>query len=210
MDKRKLLTLGGGINQFAYRNLWLHTIHVSTTGNDTTGTGTLAAPYLTVSKAMTVAVAGDGVVIADGTYNESTSGTNLWNITSNLADWLIIEPLKGKSGSVTITGNGSTTASILISSTTSHIHFRDLTLSVKAGSASGNLLYFYGASNNLKFTRCTITPINDTKNDIYRAGALIVCLISLPLAHYTKQFNFKNLGQMIQSDGHLQAVQFKA
>lgn len=44
--------------------------YVATTGSDTTGTGTVSAPYATVAKAYTVAVAGDSIVVRGGTYRE--------------------------------------------------------------------------------------------------------------------------------------------
>lgn len=37
------------------------TIYIAPTGNDTTGTGTTGAPYLTLTKAITAATAGDTV-----------------------------------------------------------------------------------------------------------------------------------------------------
>ncbi|RFC43168.1 MAG: Protein of unknown function (DUF1565) [Verrucomicrobia bacterium] len=45
-------------------------LYVSKSGNDTTGTGTLAKPYLTISKAMSVAPAGAWVLVGSGTYAE--------------------------------------------------------------------------------------------------------------------------------------------
>lgn len=44
---------------------------VATNGNDTTGNGTESAPYATISKAYSVAVANDPIIIKGGTYNES-------------------------------------------------------------------------------------------------------------------------------------------
>lgn len=43
-------------------------IHVSPTGNDTTGDGTLGNPYLTITRAMTGAPAGSTIQLAAGTY----------------------------------------------------------------------------------------------------------------------------------------------
>lgn len=54
--------------------------HVSKTGADT-NSGTLLSPFLTISKASTLAVAGDTVFIHEGTYEEtlkpSNSGTSI-------------------------------------------------------------------------------------------------------------------------------------
>ena len=46
-------------------------IYVSTTGNDLTGNGSSSTPYLTITKAASVAVAGNVVYVLPGTYNEN-------------------------------------------------------------------------------------------------------------------------------------------
>src|SRR4051812_47884252 len=48
------------------------TIHVSSAGNDETGTGSLGAPYATLAKAVTVAADGDIISVASGTYAGAT------------------------------------------------------------------------------------------------------------------------------------------
>ena len=65
----------GGVDPFTYRDAWLHTIYVATTGNDTTGNGSRVNPYASLTKAMTVAAGGDGILLADGTYAENTSAS---------------------------------------------------------------------------------------------------------------------------------------
>lgn len=47
------------------------TINVATTGSDITGSGSVGAPYLTIPKAFNNAVAGDTVLVANGTYSPS-------------------------------------------------------------------------------------------------------------------------------------------
>jgi hypothetical protein len=49
--------------------------YVSISGNDTTGNGTLANPYLTITKAIDVAVNGDIILVMDGTHNYSSTIT---------------------------------------------------------------------------------------------------------------------------------------
>jgi Right handed beta helix region/Carbohydrate binding module (family 6)/Secretion system C-terminal sorting domain len=62
---------------FSFNLLQASTLHVAKTGNDA---GTAAAPFLTISKAATVAVAGDIILIHEGTYREyvnpSVGGTS--------------------------------------------------------------------------------------------------------------------------------------
>jgi trimeric autotransporter adhesin len=42
--------------------------YVATNGNDTTGTGSVSAPYATLSKAISSSISGDNIVIRGGTY----------------------------------------------------------------------------------------------------------------------------------------------
>jgi hypothetical protein len=51
------------------------TYFVSPTGNDTTGNGTIGAPYQTIGKAVGVAAAGDIIYLRGGTYTLSTTIT---------------------------------------------------------------------------------------------------------------------------------------
>jgi hypothetical protein len=54
------------------------TIHVSISGNDTTGTGASASPYATIQKAVDVSQNGDTVLVAPGTYSgEGNRAINL-------------------------------------------------------------------------------------------------------------------------------------
>lgn len=61
------------------------TYYVSTTGDDTTGTGTISSPWKTIQKAADTMVAGDTCIIRGGTYREtvtlSKSGTSTSPIT---------------------------------------------------------------------------------------------------------------------------------
>lgn len=55
---------------------WATVYHVETTGNDTTGTGSVAAPWLTIQKSVaagTPVVAGDTIEVGNGTYTSTTS-----------------------------------------------------------------------------------------------------------------------------------------
>ncbi len=46
-------------------------IYVSTTGDDSTGDGTAGNPYLTIGKGISMAIYGDTVQVAPGTYYEN-------------------------------------------------------------------------------------------------------------------------------------------
>jgi hypothetical protein len=56
------------------------TYYVATTGNDSTGTGSIGAPYLTITKALTVVANGDTIIVEDGSY----APTTVWSITKSI------------------------------------------------------------------------------------------------------------------------------
>jgi hypothetical protein len=82
------------------------TYYVRKDGNDTYGNGSVIAPWLTLSKALTVAGSGDIVKVGDGLYEESTSGLGYWNININkaLTKYLTIEAESGSKGNVRVQG----------------------------------------------------------------------------------------------------------
>jgi hypothetical protein len=54
--------------------------YVATNGNDTTGTGSIANPYRTITKAASVAQPGDVVLVRGGEYRNTGFGVNgIWN-----------------------------------------------------------------------------------------------------------------------------------
>ena len=55
-------------------------VHVSSSGSDTTGTGTSALPYATIAKAMSVAVSGQAVLVAGGTYTVDSGAATPTNV----------------------------------------------------------------------------------------------------------------------------------
>ncbi|SDX29830.1 Por secretion system C-terminal sorting domain-containing protein [Lutibacter oricola] len=60
---------------FVFSNIFSKDIYVAKNGNDS-NPGTEAEPYLTISKAASVAVAGDIVFIKEGTYEETVAPSN--------------------------------------------------------------------------------------------------------------------------------------
>lgn len=102
-------------------------IYVSKNGNDTTGDGSAGSPYLTVSKAITVATAGTTIFIFPGTYAENLTfkvGVNLTcpvqygvyivgNHTATgtgtiISDNIILQNASSASSGTTLTVSGST------------------------------------------------------------------------------------------------------
>lgn len=157
-------------DRFAYRRAWLHRIHVATTGNDTTGNGSKLTPYKTFTKAMTIAVAGDGILVANGTYAENTAAGGNWSLNKAFASQVVIEPELGAAGAVTITG---TSADINIyfgpGSTTTNIKFRYLTFSNRIGSST--MMRLQGTVSNITFDHCTFAGATGAAYGVYNGIA---------------------------------------
>jgi hypothetical protein len=64
--------------------------YVATTGNDSTGTGAIGAPYATLGKALSVASAGDEVVLRGGSYG-SFSETS-----TSRTGWIVVRAYTGE------------------------------------------------------------------------------------------------------------------
>lgn len=54
---------------------YTRTLHVATTGNDSSGTGTSTNPYATLNRALQVATAGTKIIVHQGTYTGYTSSS---------------------------------------------------------------------------------------------------------------------------------------
>jgi hypothetical protein len=127
---------------------------VRTNGNDSTGNGSTGTPWLTLSKAMTVAVAGDVINVGDGTYAENTSASGAWTIAKNLASYLTIQGENGASSAVIITGASGASNTIFNGGTTAFLRFKWITFGMRSGSSYA--LRLNAACNNLDFQNCTI------------------------------------------------------
>lgn len=79
-------------------------IYVATTGNDTTGTGSLAAPYATPRKGVQMANPGDSVIVRGGTYAGSYVEIQDDNVTlkSYPGEWAHISMPTSGTTSVTV------------------------------------------------------------------------------------------------------------
>lgn len=86
-----------------------NTLWVAKTGNDTTGTGTEAAPFLTIQKAINTATAGTAIKVKAGTYAESIAiaskhGTAAAPITLDSADGKHAAIIQGTATNAAIEG----------------------------------------------------------------------------------------------------------
>lgn len=97
----------------------LSQIYVSTTGNDTTGNGSLAGPYATISHAVIVAPSGAIILVEPGTYNEMVTVMNK-NLT--------VMSMSGQPQDTVINASGLWGGLIISGPATSGTIIRDLTI----------------------------------------------------------------------------------
>jgi chitodextrinase len=84
---------------------------VATTGNDTTGTGAIGAPYLTIGKALQVAVAaGTGylILVRSGAHAQNFASVNasLWGQAGTEANPIFCRAYPGEAPTLAVTGDG--------------------------------------------------------------------------------------------------------
>lgn len=133
--------------------------YVRKTGNDTTGDGSSAKPWLTINKAKnTIPIGGKCIVyIGDGTYVEGTK----FVINRLFQDWVIFTPENGTVGNVKITG--TSTFGLLTISASSYTRLEYITIGdngadLDVGAALIETNIAAGASvSNLYFYHCTFT-----------------------------------------------------
>lgn len=129
-----------------------------TTGNDSTGTGTKAAPYLTIEAALAAAPSAGGgtILVNDGSYSPNVSGRLI--LSRVFTDWVSIEPYTGRLGDVTITSSNSVSVIQIRSAAASHYQFRNLKLS--GASLSSGAIFQHNptsssyASSSVRFFGC--------------------------------------------------------
>jgi parallel beta-helix repeat protein len=110
-------------------------LHVSKSGNDTTGDGSFANPYLTINKAFSVIAAAGGVTIwvQAGTYAEN-SGSGYFALTNKAyTNRVTVRP---KPGDEVIVTNASGALVMRFFGTCGNVRFRNLTIRSAAGSTT--------------------------------------------------------------------------
>lgn len=127
------------------------TIYVDKTGNDTTGTGLIGAPYLTISKAWLAAVAGDVISVNTGTYVESTSGIGYFNQSRVFASFVTITTTTGKRDVIV---QGADTTHLVIIGVTAFVWWDNIIFEAQGNLVLGCIKFNASAQSNLYWTRC--------------------------------------------------------
>lgn len=197
--------------------------YVRKSGNDTTGNGSSATPWLTLNKAITSVGVGAGhlIRIGDGVYAENTSGSNQLQINKAPASWLTIEPESGSGGAVTITGNGAAIDTYYPpGATINNIKFRYLTFGSAAGRTNtrmhtsatvgtlyydhctfsgGDIGFFNGLPISVTFNVCTWIGVASGISASPAGLTLINC--ALTATNYTVDFSTTTVGHTCSITG---------
>lgn len=108
-------------------------------GGSNTNPGTLASPFATITKGVSVLTPGDVLYVRGGTYNEKVT---IWNKYGTSTAQIWISPYNGES--VAIDGTGITSNGVVeIGGNSSYINFDSF--EVKNGTSGG--IYVYNANN---------------------------------------------------------------
>ncbi len=136
------------------------TYYVRKSGNDTTGNGSDANPWLTVAKAQeSVPWAGDQtVLVGPGIYSENLGGLQYLNLQRSQSGggYLTVQSENGNAEGVTIQGSSSTTYQVRLDNA-DHIKLRNLSFS--SGVALSDLysvVRLTGNVNHVEFWNCKV------------------------------------------------------
>lgn len=140
------------------------THYVTKAGNDTTGDGSLALPWLTIHKALTTAPAGAVIGVGTGVYQED-SGSGYLNVSRQFTSKTYLRSLTGFAGDVVIQGTSDATYNTLISANASNIRFRNVTFTMRI-STNSHCVRVANCSN-IEFYTCVFHVRSDAS---YRAG----------------------------------------
>lgn len=95
-------------------------IYVATTGNDTTGDGTIGNPYLTVQKGFDVAMPGDTIIVRTGTYPQNVHTVRAGSSGAPIT----LRPYTGETVTLQFTESGAGTGIYGVYINHDYIHIR--------------------------------------------------------------------------------------
>jgi parallel beta-helix repeat protein len=149
------------------------TWYIATTGNDSTGNGTIGNPWATFTKAITnnaSLAAGDMVLPAAGTYAENNSGAFLLNKTFSATNPVIVQPQVANT-TVTITGTSGSTDFII--GNCGGFRFNNINFA-QYGAGSTQICRFSGnATVGLYFYQCNFTITSTSSHVNYAFSSAI-------------------------------------
>lgn len=146
-------------------------------GNDTTGDGSEAAPYATLTKALSViGTGGNKLVLCDGTFAENTTASGRWILAGLFRLPVVFDSYSGSAANFIISNVSGTSGVVNIrSSSVSNIQFRRATIRPTTDSCSAILFNPVAAgisATNVMFFDCNIEVRSTASTSTY-AIALI-------------------------------------
>lgn len=164
-------------------------IHVTKTGNDTTGDGSINNPYLTISKGYDIALANDGgtVWVHGGTYAEDTGNGYFLKASDNPTSRLYI---KGRPDQSVVMTNVSGSYLLRFNSSNSNITFQGIEF--KAVSNVSNFFYSAGSQSlsNFQFIECVFTDEQNTSTSLNISTSLGLNDLAIKRCTFTSNGNF--------------------
>lgn len=129
-------------------------------GNDTTGNGSSALPWKTLSKVQTTAVGGDTVILRSGDYGEFV------DTTTTRTTWLIY---KADTGNTPVFSPTTSTYAMWLGRWdgpyNKYLCFQDITFRTSQPLGTNNALAYVGFVNYVKFIDCTFIGAGYTELD---------------------------------------------
>lgn len=152
-------------------------LFVATTGNDTTGNGSIDTPYSTLHKALQVAVAYDTITLREGTYEGTvdayndacpTKGTQTARIiTPNLT----IQGYPGENAHISNPWNICSSYAIWVDSPAHHTTLKNLEISGGTGYAIKFEVNYYDSTIGANYSTVDRCKIHDGGTDIIKIPA---------------------------------------
>ena len=133
------------------------TRYVRKDGNDGSGNGTDAAPYLTLTKALSTLNLGGGhlVLMGDGVFAENSSSLGYFLAQVQFTNQVIVRPEGGAAGDVTLTGTNHDTWNVRFDDA-QKIRFEYI--KIRSDIDTQSMITFTNTTiNNIEFYKCPIT-----------------------------------------------------
>jgi len=135
--------------------------YVRKSGNDTTGDGSSAAPWLTLNKAITSVTSGDVINVGPGTYAE-TNSAHYWALPAGFTRYVTVQSETGNADDVTITAADGTSYNILLAGGVAYVKFKNVTLT-SAGSSQDVIRMT--VADHICFDHCKIVVSGTTQGN---------------------------------------------
>jgi len=183
--------VGGTLIQAADWTYAAGDLHVSKSGNDTTGDGSYALPYLTIGKAVSVVSSAGGktIWVNAGTYAENNAALGYLTFATKAYDAPLV--IRSKPGdSVTLT-NASGSMVIRFNGVCNRIIFHGLNIVSAAGSTTlATVNSGSNAANNVEFRECTFADASSNTFGMFFQGTSVSSGVAIKRCAFSSAGNF--------------------